>query len=219
MERLDRLIEPAKSLAKKHIAEANRQGLYVCVVATERTNAEQNALYALGRTKPGKRVTNARGGESIHNYRLAWDLCPVVDGKLAWNRTDLFDKLGKIAVDLGITWGGNFKLFMDKPHFQATGGLTLAGLRAGLKPAQTSMPTGKPSPAASKLTRITITPRGNLAEFKSAVELRVMGTTDLKRFGLKEEAGKLTVVAQERYVKAIEDAVARYKGMSSKESF
>lgn len=63
-----------------------------------------------------------------------------------------------------------------------------------------------------KLARITITARGDMSKFKETVELRVMGTTDLKRFSLKEESGLLVVLAQEKYVKAIEDAVARYKG-------
>ena len=176
MQRLDRLIEPAKSKAREHIAAANRAGIFVCVVATERTNAEQNALYAQGRTKPGKKVTNARGGDSIHNYRLAWDLCPVVDGKLAWDRIDLFDKLGVIAVKLGVTWGGNFKLLVDKPHFQATGGLTLAGLKAGLKLATTAMPKVEPKPVQEVITvaeptyKITVVVRGQLSDFKPAIE-------------------------------------------------
>ena len=133
-ERLNNLDEPARSKAIAMIAKANSQGIAVLVVCTDRSIAEQTALYALGRTRPGKIVTNAKGGDSVHNYRLAWDLCPVVDGKLAWARHDLFDKLGAIAVELGIIWGGNFKKLKDKPHFQYTGGLTLAGLKCGLRP-------------------------------------------------------------------------------------
>ena len=42
-----------------------------------RTIAEQDELYAQGRTKPGKIVTNAKGGKSNHNSGLAIDVCIV----------------------------------------------------------------------------------------------------------------------------------------------
>jgi len=137
LEKLDRLLEPANHLAMAMITEANKQGIYVCVVAGERTNAEQAKLYAQGRTAPGKKVTNAGPGNSIHNYRLAWDLCPIINNKLVWGRIDLFNKLGAIAKKLGITWGGTFRSIVDKPHFQATGGLTLSQLKSGKRPPQT----------------------------------------------------------------------------------
>jgi len=38
-----------------------------CVLSGYRSNAEQDALYAKGRTAPGKVVTWARGGQSRHN--------------------------------------------------------------------------------------------------------------------------------------------------------
>jgi peptidoglycan L-alanyl-D-glutamate endopeptidase CwlK len=46
---------------------------------TLRTIAEQNELYAQGRTKAGKIVTNAKGGQSYHNYGLAFDIVLLVD--------------------------------------------------------------------------------------------------------------------------------------------
>jgi peptidoglycan L-alanyl-D-glutamate endopeptidase CwlK len=38
-------------------------------------------LYAIGRTKPGKKVTKAKGGTSYHNYGLAFDIYPFINGK------------------------------------------------------------------------------------------------------------------------------------------
>ena len=58
-----------------------------------RTFAEQDALYAQGRTKPGAKVTNAKGGQSIHNYGLAVDIVLIIDGKIAsWDTKKDFDK-------------------------------------------------------------------------------------------------------------------------------
>ena len=48
-----------------------------------RTFKEQDALYAIGRTLHGKKVTNAKGGQSIHNYGFAVDICLIIDGKTA----------------------------------------------------------------------------------------------------------------------------------------
>ena len=42
-----------------------------------RTMEEQTALYAIGRSAPGKVVTKARAGESYHNYGLAFDWVPL----------------------------------------------------------------------------------------------------------------------------------------------
>ncbi len=48
-----------------------------------RTFQEQDDLYAIGRTKPGKKVTNAKGGQSVHNYGFAVDIVLIIDGKTA----------------------------------------------------------------------------------------------------------------------------------------
>ena len=46
---------------------------------TTRTNEEQNKLYSQGRTTKGIKVTNAKGGQSIHNYSLAFDIVILYD--------------------------------------------------------------------------------------------------------------------------------------------
>jgi len=113
---------------------------------TLRTFAEQNALYAQGRTKlfdaNGKRlgvVTKAKGGQSIHNYGLALDIVLIKDNKTAsWEDTVDFDKDGKadwmevvnILKSNGWTWGGDWKSFKDKPHFQKDFGYTWRSLLA-----------------------------------------------------------------------------------------
>lgn len=92
-----------------------------------RTFEEQVALYAQGRTKPGKKVTNAKPGQSIHNYGLAVDICLIIDGKtVSWDTVKDWDndriadwyECVKIFAKNGWDWGGNWKTFKDLPHFE-----------------------------------------------------------------------------------------------------
>jgi peptidoglycan L-alanyl-D-glutamate endopeptidase CwlK len=129
--KIDELHPKVKALAEKHIAKCKEAGIDLLIYCTYRSIEEQNKLYVQGRTKPGKVVTNAKGGQSYHNFRVAYDCGPLIGGKVAWNRTDLFKKIGAIGVSLGLEWGGHFKSIVDLPHFQYTGGLALADFRAG----------------------------------------------------------------------------------------
>jgi peptidoglycan L-alanyl-D-glutamate endopeptidase CwlK len=100
-----------------------------------RTFAEQDALYAQGRTTPGKIVTKAKGGKSWHNFGLAVDI--VEDGDVeqagiqwSWSKNLDYLKIGALAKTVGLEWGGFWKSFTDYPHVQLTGGLSLT--EAGL---------------------------------------------------------------------------------------
>lgn len=101
------------------------------VVSTYRDNERQAQLYAQGRTTPGAIVTNAKAGQSWHNYRCAADIVPEFDGVISWDH-NWFETLGPIAEECGLTWGGRWHI-VDLDHFQYTGGLTLADLQAGKK--------------------------------------------------------------------------------------
>jgi len=100
------------------------------VTSGVRTLAEQQALYAQGRTRKGAIVTNADGVKSKSNHQVksdglghAVDVCPYVNGKLDWNNTANFKALSThilaTAKRLGIAieWGGVWK-FVDLPHYQ-----------------------------------------------------------------------------------------------------
>ena len=96
------------------------EGITVAISETLRTAAEQDALYAQGRTKPGTIVTNAKGSSysSYHQWGVAFDIYRA-DGRGAYYDKDgFFSKVGKIGVALGLEWGGNWKSIVDKPHFQ-----------------------------------------------------------------------------------------------------
>lgn len=115
------------------IAECKRQGLDVLITSTLRDNESQDALYAQGRTTAGKIVTNAKGGQSFHNYGCAFDFVPVVNGKAQWNDLAAFERCGMIAESLGLEWAGRWKSMREMAHCQYTGGLTLKDLQAGKK--------------------------------------------------------------------------------------
>jgi hypothetical protein len=115
-----RQLHPALAAAVRDtIADLAGRGLVVEIVQGLRTFAEQDELYAQGRTKPGQIVTQARGGESNHNYGLAADLCPFVNGKPDWNApVKVWTSIGASAMAHGLEWGGAWKKFLDKPHVQ-----------------------------------------------------------------------------------------------------
>lgn len=102
---------------------------------TLRTFAEQDAIYAQGRTKPGKIVTNAKAGFSYHNYGLAIDIVLLVNGAASWDTVKDFDGDGKadwqeivhIFKSFGWEWGGYWQ-FKDSPHFQKTFGYSVREL-------------------------------------------------------------------------------------------
>jgi phage tail protein X len=107
-------------------------GLSLLVTQALRTWEEQNALYAQGRTAPGPIVTNAKGGESYHNFGLAFDIV-VLDsiGKADWDTAHPgWAQAAQLGKSAGLEWGGDWTTFKDLPHFQYTGGLKIADCRA-----------------------------------------------------------------------------------------
>lgn len=105
------------------IARLRQMGQAFLPVQGRRTIAEQNALYAKGRTTPGPKVTNAPGGSSPHNFGMAMDLCPVGrNGQLWWSAPDsLWRFLADQAKVAGLVPGYYFKLIHDPPHIEDPG--------------------------------------------------------------------------------------------------
>jgi peptidoglycan L-alanyl-D-glutamate endopeptidase CwlK len=98
---------------------AAKQGFTLLVTNGYRTIAQQNALYQIGRRgKPHEKiVTNAKGGESSHNFRRAVDFAFVVRGEVSWDSA-LYDKIGLWAKIVGLEWGGNWRTFKDRCHVE-----------------------------------------------------------------------------------------------------
>lgn len=128
-------------LCQDMLDECTKQGIDLLITSTYRDKESQNALYAIGRTvvgakpttkKPfGNKVTNAKGGQSFHNYKVAFDVVPLVHGKAVWNDDALWFKIGKIGKSVGLDWAGDWVTFKETAHFQYTGGLKLADFQAG----------------------------------------------------------------------------------------
>jgi peptidoglycan L-alanyl-D-glutamate endopeptidase CwlK len=124
-------LEPAvRILAAKLIDVCAKEGIDLLVTSTFRDMEAQAALFAKGRTARGPKVTNARPGQSFHNYRVAFDVVPIVHGKAIWNDNALWQKIGQLGTDLGLEWAGNWKTFKEMPHFQFTNGRSLADFQA-----------------------------------------------------------------------------------------
>lgn len=109
-----------QKLAAELISKCAAKGLQIKIGETLRTKAEQDALYAQGRTTPGNIVTNAPGSSysSYHQWGTAFDIYRA-DGRGAYYDSDgFFSKVGAIGTSIGLEWGGNWKSIVDKPHFQ-----------------------------------------------------------------------------------------------------
>lgn len=128
---LSDLYPAARERALKWLDACKSEGIDVLIYCTYRPIDEQNELYTHGRTCPGDVVTNAKGGDSLHQYRCAWDCVPLVNGKPQWGAKGTYAKMGKLAKAFGIEWAGEWKSFKETAHFQYTGGLTLADMKCG----------------------------------------------------------------------------------------
>ena len=132
-----------RAMAEELLAQCTAAGIPLTVTFTLRSPATQAALYARGRTRSGPIVTNARAGHSFHNFGLALDVVPTELLALPrWGdmpehqaRTDaLWATVGAIGAAIGFRWGGTFRTITDRPHFEWSGGLTLADIRGGERP-------------------------------------------------------------------------------------
>jgi len=111
---------------KKHFEALGVEAKYI---SGHRSWAEQDAIYAQGRTKPGPIVTKAKGGESNHNYGIAADVGLFLpDGKYL-AESSFYSRIGRVVAFFPeLEWGGTWR-FSDEPHIQYRTGKTLAELR------------------------------------------------------------------------------------------
>jgi peptidoglycan L-alanyl-D-glutamate endopeptidase CwlK len=129
VDEVEQIVDKIEAMFKQNMAIRITQGL--------RTFAEQDALYAQGRTTAGKKVTNAKGGESYHNYGISVDFALLHDknndGKfeeISWDMYTDWDEdhvndwqeVVNAFVGAGWAWGGSWKTLKDYPHFEKTFG-------------------------------------------------------------------------------------------------
>lgn len=131
---LSELLPNVELRASAALAECKAAELSVLVTCTFRSGAEQDALYAQGRTKPGPRVTNARAGQSMHQYRVALDLYPLINGKPDFSgKAPEWHEVAAIFKKHGFEWAYEWKRFKEMPHFQYTEGHPLSYFQSGGK--------------------------------------------------------------------------------------
>lgn len=138
MRGIEKLNPNLQPIVKEFERRCNQKGLNLKITETLRTNEEQDHLYAMGRSIPGKIVTNAKGStrSSYHQWGLAFDFCKNKRGfEYSYTKEEL-RSIGKIGKELGLTWGGDFKNIYDPWHFQIdnNGNLKISDLKSNKKP-------------------------------------------------------------------------------------
>ncbi len=111
------LLPEAGPIARALVQKAAASGIQIKILSGFRTYAEQDALYAKGRTAPGPVVTKAKAGYSNHNFGIAFDV-GVFEGSRYLPDSAKYKAVGALGMDLGLEWGGNWKTIVDQPHFQ-----------------------------------------------------------------------------------------------------
>lgn len=132
----------AKALAAyKEAVRITPVGVHPYITQTMRTFAESDRLYNQpwdGKDNNGngkideksEKVTNAKAGQSFHNYGLALDFVNQVNGKTPWIVDANWMKVVNVFKKHGFVWGGDFKSIPDAPHFEMTLGYTWRQLKA-----------------------------------------------------------------------------------------
>ena len=134
----------AQELARETLNAIRKGGIDARIISGTRSYSEQDALFKKGRFgNAGPRVTNARGGQSNHNFGIAWDI-GIFDAKGRYlDDSPLYGKAGRIVLAAmgppkggthsanshSIEWGGEWKSFPDVSHYQLRTGLALAEIR------------------------------------------------------------------------------------------
>lgn len=113
-------------LVDKFLDQTKAAGLDILITCTYRSNEEQAIEYAKGRTTTGAKTTNAKPGQSKHNFTIdgkpaskAFDIVPMMNGKCIWDSRDpAWQVTGSIGKALGLEWAGDWTNFKEYPHFQ-----------------------------------------------------------------------------------------------------
>jgi len=139
-----------KERSNQLIQQAAKKGIVMVITDGFRSAEDQDRLYEKGRTAEGNIVTNAKGGQSYHNFGLAIDFAlKTPSGDVIWDRQYDGNKNGKadwnevvgMAKALGFEWGGDWAQFKDYPHLEMDFGLSVADLQNGERPVANSSMT------------------------------------------------------------------------------
>lgn len=133
------MLPAAQRAARLFLTSAKSFPFTVKILSGSRTYAEQDALFAQGRSKPGNKVTNARAGSSNHNFGIAFDV-GIFSGKTYFTGRNAQEN--KAYVDLRkhtksvtpmLDWGGDWRSIKDMPHYELRTGKSTTTVRALLE--------------------------------------------------------------------------------------
>jgi peptidoglycan hydrolase-like protein with peptidoglycan-binding domain len=184
--------------------KCEQQGLIIGIGECLRTVAEQDALYAQGRTVPGSIVTNAKGStySSQHQWGIAFDFYRN-DGSGAYNESgNFFEKVGASAKSIGLGWGGDWTSIKDRPHlylpdwgstttrlrnqygapdkFMTTWG---CGVQAAETPTAAPVEESKPTPAPAPTATTGYTQKQFIKDVQAATGSKVDGIAGSETIG------------------------------------
>lgn len=139
---LDELHPRAAKKARQLIELCAAEDIELVVLCTYRDEEAQKALFAFGRTKPGKVVTVRNAGKSMHQFRLAFDVVPMRYGKALWSIGSdtsikrIYYRMGELGRSVGLEWGGDalHRSMREFGHFQFLDGLTRQDVLDGKLP-------------------------------------------------------------------------------------
>lgn len=123
------LLPDVATKCRAHIAQCAALGIPLLLSSGWRSPDEQMALWTKGRifnattgiwsvVDPKRVVTNAEPEHAPHCRGAAYDVVPIVGEKAAWDRLDLFQRIGEAGEALLLTWGGRWPKLKDMPHFE-----------------------------------------------------------------------------------------------------
>lgn len=114
------LMPVAQEAARKTLEKIIVSGTDARIISGTRSYAEQNELFRQGRIgNPGSKVTNARGGQSWHNFGLAWDIGIFSASGTYQTTSGPYNAVSALAKSVpGTQWGGDWTSFKDPPHYQ-----------------------------------------------------------------------------------------------------
>jgi len=193
-------------LIQKLIELAAQQGINLVVVQGFRSIEYQDGLYAQGRTAPGNIVTGTKGGESWHNFGLAFDVAMISPGPdpragdPTWPKgIEHWRVVGALGQSIGLIWGGTFSKIADYGHFEYHPGITKAQARTGARP---EVQAGLPIPLAdTALPATKWKSEGAANKDKATKTIAQVADRDLNQTNL----GKAFAAAQESSIKRMRD--------------
>lgn len=116
---LNELHHDIKMKAVQLLEDCKNAGIDILITCTYRDDEAQNWIYASGRTRKGKVLTNARAGESKHNHRKAFDFVVMVGGKCDWNDASAYERVGAMGEKIGLKWAGRWRgKLKELVHFE-----------------------------------------------------------------------------------------------------